>query len=291
MSNTGTYTLTVATALSTDTFASNNVLSETRFSNIPITTYPYTADFNTDNQGWVSRTTDATRLFIHDSIPYLSGAESHGKSWYLSASLQECCTDVWVESPNFNLNGLTNPILSMDIKYSLPFYYGYNNVTVQYSTNGGNNWTRTVLGSSADPQWYPSSSNYINDWGNGTVASWTNVEHSLAPVLNATCVKFRISTGSLYYAGDEFAFDNFKIQDALGDVGATQVSAPIASGCLYSASQQATINVYNYGAAGVTNIPVTLVITGAISKPDFNRHNCRPCTGSQLRQLYIPGNF
>ena len=107
MSSTGTYNLSITTSLSTDTFAANNVLSETRFSNSPIASYPYTADFNTDNEGWVSRTTDATRLFIHDSIPYLSGPQGNGKSWYLSASLQECCTDVWVESQYSICNGLS----------------------------------------------------------------------------------------------------------------------------------------------------------------------------------------
>ena len=91
------------------------------------------------------------------------------------------------------------------------------------------------------------------------------MQHSLAAVLNATCVKFRISTGSLYFAGDEFAFDNFKIQDAQ-DVGASQITAPAASGCLYSASQQATISVFNYGVAAVNDVPVTLVISGALNQ-------------------------
>ena len=91
------------------------------------------------------------------------------------------------------------------------------------------------------------------------------MQHSLCSVINATCVKFRVSTGLLYFAGASFAFDNFKIKDAV-DVGATQILAPVASGCLYSAGQQAQITVFNIGCAAVSNVPVTFAITGALNQ-------------------------
>ena len=153
------YSFQTYTQLGNDGYHLNDTLSIGRHQTV--TDYPFTENFNSSTGGWFAgsaNSTDTSRGFIYGAIPYLNGPEGNGNSWYLKSDVQECCTDVWVESPVFNLQGLTNPILSMDIKYSLPFYYGYNNVTVQYSTDGGSSWT--VLGLSSDPQWYTSSSNY-----------------------------------------------------------------------------------------------------------------------------------
>ena len=190
---------------------SNDKFTEVLYSNTPITTYPYTMNFDNTNGGWVSRTTDAKRLFKLDTIPYLNGSQGNNKGWYLEVPV-DGSGDVWVESPVFNISGMLNPMLSMDIKYKLS---GSNNkVLMQYTTNGGASWT--TLGSGDDPQWFNSKtySSWNDNYAN-PVASWTKVQHNLCPINGQTCVKFRIATQSMYYNKDRawFAFDNFKIED------------------------------------------------------------------------------
>jgi hypothetical protein len=256
MSAVGTYTLTATTGTTPtvrDTFPGNNSKSAI-FTNVPINTYPYIADFNAGNQGWASGTSSTgPRVFRRGTFNYLNGNEANGDSWYIDmAGPNGYSGDVWVESPVFNLTGLTSPILQMDIKYQL--YTGNNPLIVQYSLNGGTSWT--LLGTSADPDWY----NQTNYWGNNDaspVLAWTPVQRSLCSLVGQTCIKFRVITNSYYYSANssKFAFDNFVIREGI-DVGATAIIAPVSSGCLYSNTQQATISVYNTGCAAVSNIPV-----------------------------------
>ena len=152
-------------------------------------------------------------MFIYDTLPYLSGPQDSGKCWYLSVLDNGWNGDVWVESPVYNLEALSNPIVSMDIKYQLTG--GNNNVILQYSNNGGSTWT--TLGSFGDANWYNSGTNG-GSWNNNInnpVSGWTKVQHIMCPMIGQPCVKFRITTNSLYYNGDNayFAFDNFRIQD------------------------------------------------------------------------------
>ena len=134
----------------------------------------------------------------------------------------------------------------MNIKYELTNYY--DQIIVQYTINGGGTWT--TLGSSSDPQWYNNTS--YNSWNNATEAAWTKVEHNLCAVIGQPCVKFRITTSNLYYAGNSayFAFDNFSIFSS-PDVGTLSYVSPVNSGCNYVANQPVTIQVINVGCAAV----------------------------------------
>ena len=148
-----------------------------------ISTFPYSQNFDSEIAYWLTGTNGTRyiyRYFTLGPLPdsYLNGPDGQGNSYYLVVPTQACCQNVWAESPVFDFSNQTNPTLSMDIKYSLPFYYGYNNVTVQYSIDGGSTWT--VLGLSSDPQWYNTNDgNYVNDWGEATVTTWTHVQHNL----------------------------------------------------------------------------------------------------------------
>mgnify|MGYP000896871458 FL=1 len=262
LSSAGTYNLQCSIDYLTDTASVNDTIRENRFSNTPVTTYPYLADFNNSNQGWVSRTTNAPRLFIRDSIPYLGGSQGNGQGWFLDVT-NNANGEVWVESPVFSLTGMTNPMLSMDVKYQLTNYY--NRVIVQYSLNGGTSWT--TLGSAADPMWYNSASyTSWNDNYASPVSQWTQVQHNLCNISGQTCVKFRIATSSLYYNYDRawFAFDNFRIEDR-PDVGVIAFLNPVNTGCNFSPNQAITVRVYNWGCAQVSNIPVFCEVSGQVT--------------------------
>lgn len=265
LSATGTHTLEATTQLPTDTNATNDYLQQIRISGLsPIAAFPYLEDFNTDNGGWVSRTSNESRLFRHDTIPYLNGAQGEGKSWYVESEGLNSSTYIWVESPIFDLSALTSPQLSFDIKYALTNSDFYR---VQYSLNGGATWVQ--LGNGTDPNWY----NSTNDWRNAytnPVDDWTQVQHDLCALAGESCVKFRIY-GRPYYGEPSyptyypFAIDNIEIRDGV-DAGVIAYIEPIDDGCLFTANQQVSVEVYNYGCTPLTNVPVQCDISGILTQ-------------------------
>ncbi|MBW6481728.1 MAG: T9SS type A sorting domain-containing protein [Vicingaceae bacterium] len=261
-----THNISVTTLLATDSFPANDNLVETRINTI-LNTFPYLADFNTNNDGWVSRinsTTNASRLFINDTIPYLNGSQGQGKSWYIESTAPYYTgTQIWVESPVFNFSALTSPQLSFDIKHSL---HSSDWVKVEYSINGGTSWTQ--LGNSSSPNWY----NQTNYWANSQanpVDAWTQVQHNLCMLVGQACVKFRVLARP-YYGNPNypnwynFAFDNFYIREG-GDVGVVAYIEPLSSGCLYDTAQQVTVRVFNGSCNPISNVPIQCDITGILA--------------------------
>jgi len=140
------------TTLSNDSYNLNDSLFDGRQQ--LVAAYPYTADFNISNSGWLATgqapPLNNGRNFIHGNIPYLNGSQGNGKSFYIeTAAPYYDGSQIWVESPVFNFSALTSPQLSMDIKHSL---HSSDWVKVEYSTNGGTSWTQ--LGNSSSPNWY-----------------------------------------------------------------------------------------------------------------------------------------
>jgi len=256
----GTHTISVTTNLATDGTPANDNLVETRFSAAAINGFPYTEDFNSGNGGWVSRTTNDTRLFVLDTLPYLNGPEGEGSSWHVRTSASNNSSYIWVESPEFDFTGLSDPQLYVDIKHSL---HNSDYFRVEYSINGGTTWTQ--LGSSADPFWYNTASWWRNSFA-APVDSWTKHQKSLCALAGETCVKFRFY-GRPYYSEPTysnyhlFAFDNIEIRDG-PDVGVTAYIDPVDVGCLFATNQQVTIQVYNFGCNPISNVPVQCDVTG-----------------------------
>jgi len=269
MSGTGTYTVTVTTGSNTtgvglscinDTFAANNTITEIRVANTPITAYPFHATFDVDNEGWASGSSNSTRYFDWAPFPYLGGAGANGTSWYIESYNSSTYTDVWVESPVFDLTGLADPQLLIDLQYELTYDWCDRGVYIQYSINGGTNWT--TLGTGNDPLWYNPGANscWPNTWSDGLVDVWTTYQHTLCDVINETCVQFRIYGNDIRYI-DRFAFDNFKIEDRV-DVGVIAYIEPLDLGCLFSGNQDVTVAVYNWSCNDLINVPITCDING-----------------------------
>ncbi|MBN2893985.1 MAG: discoidin domain-containing protein [Bacteroidales bacterium] len=291
LSTPGNHTIVATTNLPTDGDNSNDILTELRINNKILVDglNPYEENFISGNNGWVSRinsNTEGSRHFRLGEVPYLNGAEGEGESWYVETKTHGNTTLIWAESPVFDLNGASDPVLFMDIKYSLSTYYSY--FHVEYSINGGSNWTQ--LGTNADPSWYEGNTNWW--YGNypDEIDEWTTVQHSLCNIVSLdpsekSCVKFRVY-GYAYYGPqadnnylmpqtdyserDYFAFDNFKIIDS-PEVGVFAITDPnsSASGCLYSQNQTVTISVRNYGCGEVYNAPVKCLVELPVGHPDY----------------------
>ncbi|PKP49473.1 MAG: hypothetical protein CVT95_03340, partial [Bacteroidetes bacterium HGW-Bacteroidetes-12] len=258
------------TSLVNDSYLLNDTLLDGRQQ--LVTTYPYTANFNISNAGWLATgaaplTNNNNRNFKHGNLPatYLNGPQGQGKSWYVEPTTNSDNTQIWVESPVFNFTGLTNPQLSFDIKHSLR--NTNNQYWVDYSLNGGTTWIK--LGTNADPNWYNTTSNSWSNSETNPVDTWTNVQHNLCLLSNQTCVKFRVSGRSWYgppqlQSWYSFAFDNFVVRDG-PDVGITAYIDPVDVGCLFNTNQQVTVRVFNGSCNPISNVPIQSNITGVIT--------------------------
>jgi len=243
----GTYNFTVYCDLPTDYNRLNDTIYQTINVLYPlITTFPYYENFNSGSGYWVSTGANPPanhgRKFVLGQLPYLNGPENMDDSYYVDVTTHGQYDLIWVESPVFDFTGLTNPMLSFHVKYQLSSYY--TQFHVEYSTNGGVNWTQ--LGTSADMDWYAGNTNWWYDNYSAPVDEWTYVEHKLCPLINQTCVKFRI-VGYAYYGisgatdyrdRNYFAFDNICITDAPIDAEAIFISG--CYGSEYSMDVQIT---------------------------------------------------
>ncbi|MDT8412435.1 MAG: choice-of-anchor J domain-containing protein, partial [Vicingaceae bacterium] len=253
------------TSLANDSYLFNDTLLDGRQQ--LVTTYPYNADFNISNAGWLATGQNPPlnngRNFIHGTVPYLGGPQGNGKSWYIETTTTNVSTQIWVESPVFDFSGLVNPQLSMDIKHSL---HSSDWVRVEYSLNGGTSWT--ILGNGSDPNWYNQTSNWSNSQANPQ-ANWQNVQRNLCVLAGQSCVKIRVLARPFYGLPTypnwyNFAFDNFQIIDG-PDVGISAYIDPVDVGCLFGQNQQVTITVFNGSCAPISNVPIQTNITGVLN--------------------------
>jgi len=263
LSPAGTHNISCTTQLPTDSFPSNDNRTENRYSSTPINTFPYAADFNADNGGWVSRTNVAHRYFHWDTLPYLNGPQGEGKSWFVETTQSNNGNYVWLESPVFDFSALVNPRISMDLKHSL---HNSDYFRVEYSTDGGSNWSQ--IGSGTSPNWYNTTSWWRNSHSN-PVDEWTNFQHSLCNLAGEACVKFRVR-GRPYYSAPNyanyhlFAVDNIEINEG-SDLSVIAYIEPLDDGCLFSTNQQVTVEVFNSSCGAATNVPIVCDISGQLN--------------------------
>ncbi|MBN2778928.1 MAG: hypothetical protein JXR36_14920, partial [Bacteroidales bacterium] len=280
MTGVGSYNFDAYTVLPGDINNTNDNTTLSITVDFPlISTFPYLADFNSGTDYWIAggqtpSVTDVVRgrEFVHGNLPYLSGPQGEGDSWYIDVSTHGKTYQIWVESPVFDFSALSAPSLYMDIKYQFTNYYSQ--AQVQYSLNGGTTWIQ--LGTNAHPNWYEGNTNWWYNNYTNPVDEWTQVQHNLCNLAGETCVKFRVLAHSYYGISgvtdyrdrNYFAFDNFRIVDNLQDVSLSQFISPLQSQefCTFPTDQEVTIRVHNPFCNDLIDIPVFCEISGAITQ-------------------------
>ncbi|MBX3101674.1 MAG: gliding motility-associated C-terminal domain-containing protein [Bacteroidetes bacterium] len=286
MATVGTYTFTASVSLpptappvTPEPNLANNTLTHIRTS-VPITTFPYVQNFDANNGGFAPRPVNPDFMWLWGPLPStytVDGPDGQGSSWRLYTPGGSSAVQPTIETPHFNLSGLQNPVIAFDIKMDINSSGGWNGVYVEYSTNGGTNWT--LLGATAqDPTWYGAAPHGTNNsWGamttgntRRTIGDWLHVERNLCPIPVAQrgCVKFRIITRSINASQSprEFAIDNFTIFSNAPDVAVSAILEPQSSAsgaCGTVASTRVILRVHNYRCDPVSNVPVTINASGA----------------------------
>lgn len=139
--------------------------------------------------------------------------------------------DSWAKSPVYDFSQITDPYLEFNFYWSNEGSTSYDEIWMEYSTNGGTSWQivspPTGTGGCYDQNWY----NYPDNWGgnvggcfsgNGGPTNWVTVRKCIASLGGEPQVefRFRISTGTQcnnYGA----TVDNWTICDASINVFAT----------------------------------------------------------------------
>jgi hypothetical protein len=228
--------LSMGTAYTFDVKARNSVDIETGYGPpstattlAPITTFPYTNDFEgATDEGWSTGVVSGTANDWVRGTPakaQLNGAHSGVKAWVTGLTgTYQASENSFVLSPIFNFSALTgDPIL----KFWHNFYAeaGYEGMIVEYTVDGGSTWVK--IGELNDPlalNWYNNSSTsgpiVPPKWsGNSSVFGVDYVKSGkiltgLAGQANVR-IRFRFgSDASIHYEG--WAFDDVTIFPGTG---------------------------------------------------------------------------
>ncbi|MEI6575193.1 MAG: lamin tail domain-containing protein [Bacteroidota bacterium] len=246
MSTPGVYNITAYVALMDDMEHINDTV-HFQVVNIPMVhTFPYVQDFESDFTGWISGAISGTNEW-ELGIPsktFLNGTHSGQKAWTTGLTQNyNINTNCYVQSPCFDLVGMTNPILSVWLKFQSEL--DYDGMIVESTIDNGASWVKLpgdagfYNGTSVNPP-------LVGAKWSGTNGGWVLYKTSLAAFDTVSNAKFRFRFASDNANNDEgFEFDDFRIREAAVDLITTYVSP--MSNCSLGINELITVSVRNDG--------------------------------------------
>ncbi len=226
LSTVGNHSVVVTTNQVGDNYPSNNTQTKSVFNSVTVASFPYVQNFEaSDANFFVGGNTSFAYGTITDTV--INAAASGTKAWKTNLSGDYSSNENgYVQSPKFNLTGVSAPELKFKAWYELESAYDLANVT--YSINNGATWT--LLGAKDTASWYNIASTQLaasafpkqDCWsGDGSVATipgslgYKQMRYPLTVVAGQSSVIFRINAYSDGSAnGSGLAFDDFTVQSA-----------------------------------------------------------------------------
>ena len=222
----GAHDIVAYTSIPADSVFYNDTL-EVDFVNFPIVNAApyYFENFEGGQGNWVSNGVMNDWAFGTPFKAVISGAASGSNAWVTGTTGFFNYNDdqnSWVESPCFDLTGLTNPWVATKVWWETET--GYDGAVLEYSTDGGDNWTQ--IGSFGDPNfWYNEPGcvalidlGQVGDAWCGRIGDQTGsggyvqTSHEIGALAGLPEVRFRMHFAtdvSVQYDG--IAFDDFAI--------------------------------------------------------------------------------
>lgn len=195
----------------------------TEYLSAQIASYPYVEDFESGPGGWtVQGSNTSWELGVPDEDSTFSAASGEN-TWVTNLDGDYGANeDGWVQSPEFNLAGLSSPYMQFFLKRQSSNGDG---VVVQASNDMGASWTTVGNLTSSNINWY--NADNLTGLPGGQSFGWTDSEsdwlvsaHSLIDFIGSTSIIFRIAFGSDgENEGEGFAFDKFQIIDNYCNAG------------------------------------------------------------------------
>ena len=280
-STVGTYNIAVFTSLRAD----NNLANDTAFGvNIQtqaVATYPYSEGFENGNGNWVSSGISNTWA---NGVPAgtVINSAANGMNAYVTNLTGDYTNneESYVTGPCFDFTNLNAPQFKMNIFWNSE--NSWDGAVLQMSLNDGLTWTQ--VGALGDPNnWYTDGSinglqnagftgeGWTGDTNNIGSRGWVLAEHDLVGAANQPSVLLRVAFGSDGSVTREgIAIDDIIIQEAPAvDGGITSFQSPV-TGCGLGAADSVCVFIANFGAAAITNFPITYEFNGNIFTDTVN---------------------
>jgi hypothetical protein len=213
------YTMDVWVSLASDENNSNDSLKGIAVQNVPtISSFPYLENFEAGTGYWNEGGTNSSWAYGKPAGTIIDTAASGSRAWVTNLTGNHNADEQsYVISPYFNLSGLSNPVIELNIWYRLDA--DWDGAALQYTIDNGATWEH--LGAIADSltasNWYRGTAWGLFDFGNSeawtdTTTTWMLARHDLTAVKGETSVRFRIVFGSsLVNENEGFAFDDIHI--------------------------------------------------------------------------------
>lgn len=270
----GTYAFSATTSLANDGNNSNNGANGGTVTVVtPISTYPYTENFDNGTGGWAASGAGSSWALGTPAKATINSAASGPNAWVTSLTgSYNSSENSFVTSPCFDFSSLTAPALEMKIWWEAET--DGDGAILQSSTNNGQTWV--TIGRAGDPDnWYNSQSitaapgGQFQGWsGNDNnnprgSGGWVVARHRLQALAGQPNVRLRVLFASNNSATDDgIAFDDFKITNlATNDVGVSAILSP-TGGTSCALAPVVRVTVRNFGTASQSNIPVNYTING-----------------------------
>jgi|GEM_PF-993673 hypothetical protein len=266
----GNYNIIAKTELQSDQYPDNDVFLTEVFS-APIISIPYAESFETGPNFWRAHGTNASMELAMPMAPVINNAFNGSMAWVTNSFGAYNAGEVSiVESPCFNLTGISSPVLDFNLQVHTPT--GLDGAAIDYSLDGGFTWTRLEPRSPA-LAWFWYNHNNITGLqtatGNGRGWSgnsngWINPRVVLPVILgNQPSVRFRLifAAQHVFLGFEGVAMDLFKIYPAPPDVGITAIIEPVTA-CTLDRNQQISASIRNMGIDTLRTgsiIPVNLM--------------------------------
>jgi len=215
-----------------------------------VNTFPYVADFEASQDGWVSGGTNNDWAWGAPTKPNINHAGSGTKCWIsggLTTAFYNYSEASYVESPCFDFTNLQHPFITLLIFEETE--HKFDGANLQYSLDGGTNWT--VEGGYLDTSclegyWYNYPSiRYLEapisldstGWNGNSLANsteggtqcqggfgytgWVHAKHCMQNLAGKPNVIFRVTFGAGTTCNhfDGFAFDSVAIGEAVANSG------------------------------------------------------------------------
>jgi gliding motility-associated-like protein len=197
-----------------------------------INTFPHVQDFETSDGNWAAGGTASDWSYGTPAKPIISGAASGTKAWMaggLSGSAYANGENSWLISTCYDLSSLTAPMVRFKVFWETE--RRWDGASMDYSTDGGNTWTRAgSVNDSTDcttSNWFnfPSINNVGEGWsgtvkqtsgsciGGGGIGQWVTAQHQFLNLAGKPSVRFRFTftAGTTCNNFDGFAIDDFSV--------------------------------------------------------------------------------
>lgn len=264
MTTAGTYTFNAFSSLAGDGNAFNDAMAQTTRTVIASSPLPqivsftgYTgANLTTVFPLWRESTGATVPAGITSGWTSQTGLNGAGN---ITARLNLYTTsrNEWIVGPK--ISATANTQLSFDAAIT-----GFGALTT-YSAMGSDDKVRVMVSTDCGVSYTPI---FTVSATNSLTTSFTNFVVSLGAYAGQDIiVAFLAQDGPTDDAEDyDFHLDNINIMNAsASDAGVSAMTSPAVSGC-YSANENVVVTLNNYGVAAISNIPVTVIVSGAVSQ-------------------------